>query len=582
MKGGVTINQIAEFSKIFDEQPKDLNAYLTGISRSNLLKAMRFFPEFSNPNSNLKTTKEFFEMFFCAENSPYGNEVYSKIISYEQKINSQLIIISPQSCLQLFEFCYDNLTEEDIQTKEEAERNVFKALLFSNEENTKKELLSGYSTENLGPDIRLAAMQLSQSFPYSDIINYEITEVLACQIIKSVYLFEFLESNPNTKILLLKFLEQFNFKNWKDYLKGILPIQFSILNSNRKAHIDIYIPKDENFQNSCDFIEKLIMSDIEILKSYDFRKIRSKPFYKISDGVYGIIFPLFVVELIHKGLFFKLAEINKTLGKDEKVKGEFRSFYCNEFSERFLLYKTLNSIYKNRYIEFSGEEIKDNHRNFDAEPDYYIRNGNSLFLFESKDIFINAKIKPTYDFVQYEAEFKKKLYYEDKDGKIDNKAVLQLTKNIERALTKQLPFDSNYKVHSLYIYPILVLHDHQFNVTGLNVLVNQWFKDELEKLKAKGINIDKVQPITIINIDTFIFHQDLFRDRKIKLETVIDGYFKFIKFDPKRKYKDENECKKFILRTVVPFSNYLQNYIEDKKIRKVPKMLMDQGFKLFN
>ena len=113
--------------------------------------------------------------------------------------------------------------------------------------------------------------------------------------------------------------------------------------------------------------------------------------------------------MLHKGVYFKLYEINNGLVKPEKVKGNFRSFYCDEFSEKILLYKTLNSIFKNKYKELSGEEIKTNY-NIDAEPDYYIRNGNSIFLFESKDILINATIKSTYDFTQYESEFRKKLY----------------------------------------------------------------------------------------------------------------------------------------------------------------------------
>lgn len=40
----------------------------------------------------------------------------------------------------------------------------------------------------------------------------------------------------------------------------------------------------------------------------------------------------------------------------------------------------------------SGEEIKNTY-NIDAEPDYYIRNGNKIYLFESKDILIPSEVK---------------------------------------------------------------------------------------------------------------------------------------------------------------------------------------------
>ncbi len=200
---------------------------------------------------------------------------------------------------------------------------------------------------------------------------------------------------------------------------------------------------------------------------------------------------MFVLELVHKGLFFKLSEINRSLSKEEKVKGDFRGFYCNEFSEKYLFYKIVNTIFNNRYIEYSGSQIKV--FNIEAEPDYYIRNGNKIFLFESKDILINKSIKPTYNFSKYEPEFKKKLYFEENKGKIENKAVLQLTINIERILKMELPIDTRYKHRSIFIYPIIVLHYHQFDIAGLNVIVNSWFAYELNLLKIKGLNIDRIK-----------------------------------------------------------------------------------------
>jgi hypothetical protein len=580
MNNGFNLKLIVEYSAVFEEEPKDLNTYLTGISRSTLLNAATFFLGFSNRKSKFEEYKDFLGMFFCQENYQLANEIYFKLNALRQKHQAELVIISPQASLQIFEFCFDYLTDEDTQETAEAERNIFKAILLTNEQNTELQKVSSESTKDIQQELRFAALSLSQSFAYSDIVNYEISEVLTTQVIKSVYLFEFLESNPQTKTLLQEFLNYFNCNEWRDFLKQLLTLTFSVINAENEAHIDIHVENNEHFQRSCDFIEKLIVLDTEVINDYDFKKIRSKPFYKISDGIYRIIFGLFVIELIHKGVYFKLSEINNTLGQDEKVKGNFRSFYCDEFSEKFLLYKTLNSIYRNKYKELSGAEIKQ--LGTDAEPDYYIRKGNTLFLFESKDILINASIKSTYDFAKYEIEFQKKLYFENKNGKTDNKAVLQLTKNIERVLTKQFSFDTSYKEHSVYTYPIIILHDHQFNVAGLNVLVNHWFNIELEKLKVKGLFIDKVKPITIIDIDTFIFHQDIFRDRTIKLETVLDEYFKFVTFDSKRKYRDEEHAKEYVKRTVVPFSIFLSNYVAEKKVRRVPKTLMEKGIKLFN
>ena len=574
MTSGFTIDLLVTFGEVFDEEPKDLKAYLTGISRKKLLNVGAFFLGFANRNSQFKDYKEFLSMFFRQENNVLANEIYAKLNKLQQKENAELIIVNPLTFLQLFEFCFDNLTEDDSQTEAESEVHIFKSILYLNEQNIKLQNVAFTSTQDVKDVSKLAAMSLSQSFPYSELINNDVSEVLAGQMIKSIFLFEFLESDPRTNTLLTEFLKHFESPDWKTFLKCTLPLTFAVIKTNKEAHIDIVIAKDENFESSCKFLEKLNVTDTEILNDYDFKKIRSKPFYKVSEGVYRIIYGLFVIELIHKGVYFKLNEINNGLKNGEKIKN-FRSLYCDEFSEKYLLYKLLNSIYKNRYIEYSGEQIKQ--MGIEAEPDYYIRNGNNLFLFESKDILINATIKSSYDFDQYEVEFKKKLYFETKKEKVEKKAVLQLINNIENVLTKQFQFDTNYKTQAINIYPILILHDHQFNIAGLNVIVNNWFLTELVKLKEKGLPFHKVKPLAIIDIDTIIFHQDLFRDRTLKLNQVLDEYFKFITFDTKRKYLNEEHLKKYAKRTVITFPLFISNYVAEKKIRRVPKMIMEKG-----
>jgi hypothetical protein len=409
MTSGFNIDILVAFSEIFDEKPKDLKEYLTGISRSKLLNVGAFFLGFANRKSQFQNYKEFLGMFFQQENNTLANEIFLKLNNLKQKAKAELILINPLTILHLFEFCFDNLTEDDTQTAAESEVNILKAILYLNEQIIDTQKIAFTSTENLENVSKIAAISLSQTFPYSELVNNDISEVLAGQIIKSIFLFEFLESDPRTNFLLKEFLLNFETPDWKSFLKNLLPLTFAVLESNKEAHIDIVIKEDENFESTCIFFEKLIITDTEVLKDYDFKKIRSSPFYKVKKGIYRIVYGLFVIELIHKGTYFKLNEINNNLNNENKIKN-FRSLYCDEFSEKYILYKLLNSIYQNRYIEYSGEEIKQ--LGIDAEPDYYIRNGNNAFLFESKDILINAEIKTSYDFGLYEPEFKKKLYYD--------------------------------------------------------------------------------------------------------------------------------------------------------------------------
>ena len=579
MRSGFTISIVITFSPIFKEEPRDIKDYLQGISRSKMLNVCSFFLGFSNTQSKFEDFLEFLNMYFSVENSELANSIYEKLNALQKAEGAKLIIITPLTTLQLFEYSFDNLDEVQTQTNSEAEVNILKAILQLNEENIRLQDKAFDSTKDVEVSLKPAAMALSSSYPYSEFTNYDKAEVLASQMIKSFFLFEYLESAEQTKTILQKFLEYFECEDWKSFLRNLLPLTFAFLKTEKEAHIDIVIEQGDKYEAGCRFLDKLIVFDTEALQDYDFKKVRSKPFYKADEGVYRIIFGLFVLELAHKGVYFKLSEINNSLPQKEQVKN-FRSFFCDEFSEKVMLYKTLNSIYQNRYIEYSGQQIKE--QGLEGEPDYYIRNGSSLFLFESKDILINAEIKSTYDFNLYEKEFKKKLYFETVNDKINKKAVLQLISNIKRVLLKQFPFDTKYKPTSIYIYPIVILHDHQFNLAGLNVITNRWFREELLKLGESGLPIDRVQPIVIINIDSLIFHQDLFRDKTIRLDFIIDEYIKFITFDKKRKYINEDHLKMYAERTVLNFALFLSNYVAENNIKRVPKLIMEKGISLVN
>jgi hypothetical protein len=374
------------------------------------------------------------------------------------------------------------------------------------------------------------------------------------------------------------FLKLFNCQSSDEYLKRIIPLGISVIIKGREGHLDIDVRADEDYESNLTFLDNLVVLDHEPITDIDFRKLRTTPFYKIEKDKYRVIFGLFVVEKIFKGLYFLLRNVNATLPKPDKLK-DFRSFYCDYFSERTLLYDVLQATYNSRYIEFNGSQMKES--GLEAEPDYYIRRGNYVFLFESKDILINVDVKTSRDYDKIEEAFKEKFYFEEHDGKKANKAVLQLVNNIKRILCKELPFDNAYKETSLRIYPILVIHDDQYNLAGLNVLINKWFKDEIKNLENEGVPVDKVHDLTTIDIDTLIFYQDSFKTRKVKLDKVIDEYHKFIKFDSKKKYRDEEHAQEHIKRSVVPFSIFLSNYSHAKGFGGVPSILKEKGYSLF-
>ena len=573
----MTMQLILEFREVFDEEPKELKDYLEGISRATMLQIGTHFLSTYSTLSQSNDSRTFLSNFFSQQNQEVANEIYKKVLPLEKESGS-VHITWIHSSLRLFEYCFEHLDEHQTQTEAEAEVNIFKAYLLLNQQYTQNEDLIDRLSRGPTNIIEWAEEFLTHSFVYSELINFSRSVLVSTQIIKTIYLFEFFERNDQYHALLREFVRAFDCTDWKEYLKKLLPLIVSILNKDRPGYLTLTIPDDNNYTRNCTFLEQLTLGQNNSVLDIDFRQLRANPLYKVKEGSYQIIFDKFVFEKIFKGLYFYLNQLNSTLQTDKIP--DFRSFWGDEYSEKLLLYNVLQETYENRYIKFSGEKIRGT--GITAEPDYYIRNGNKIFLFESKDILIKADVKTSFDYHKIESELKKKLYFVQQNGKVKNKAVLQLINNIERILTKSFPFDERYKENSIRIYPILVLHDHQFNLAGLNVIVNSWFQDELKKLEKDGLNIKNVSPLTIIDIDTLIFYQDQFKVRRITLNTLIEGYHKHITYNSKRSYSDLEEKKRHVLKTLNPFSTFLSHYCSVNKIPEhPPKILSEKGFSIF-
>lgn len=580
MSSGFKTEMTVGYSNIFDDN-EDKFALLNGIDRNLLLHASVFFLGFSNESSQYDNVDELISMFFCSENKDFAQFIRSKIAVLQKESLGGLNIINAISSLDLFEYTLSKIDSTSTLTSAESERNLFKAYLLFNDENAKKDEIAAESVKKTVKENYLSELVFSISFAYFDLTNYNLHQELVHQFYKSILLFEFLESNETTNKLLKSFLDEFECESWQEFLKLQLTVVLPPLKKKGDGHTEIIFEKekDYDFAYHCSFIEKLCVSENEILAEYDYITLRSKPVYKYSEGKYRIIFDLFVCQLLHLGLYFKLSEINNKLPDGVKV-DDFRNLYTFNFSEKHLSYHILHRIFSRRkWVKYSGQELDD--AKIVAPPDYYIRNGNKVFLFESKDVLINAKIKASKDYEAYESELKKKFYYTQSGTKTKNKAILQLLKSIETLLDQNNSLDVNYKPKNLRFYPVLLTHSSQFDTPGLNKILNKWFLEELTVIEKKRDVKLKVMPLTIINIDSLIYFEDHLRDT-IDLFSAIEEYHSFTTFTSKKKYKSEAHVRESKEKTLIPFSTYFFNYMRDKKLLTPPSFIRDHGFKLLS
>lgn len=566
------------FEEVFpDEKPLTLKEYLKGTSNSRILKVASFFLGFKSYNSKYTDTKELLSMFFCEENNGFANQIYKRL-QFMEKQGRHIRIINSYTSLTLFEYFFAKQDEPETQTSAEFERNIFKAYLILNTELIHSQKIAEESTKGLEESIRFPIWMFCMDYPIADTKNYDIFEIWITQTAKAIYFFEYLESNLRTQPLLMNFLARFHSPDWREYLKSLIALSIPAIKNENEAQTDITVPQGENFENSCAFLENLIAKPNELLDETDFLSLRAKPFYKIGEGIYRIIFNLFVVEKIFKGLYFLFRDSNELLPACQKIPN-FRSFYCYEFSEKILLYKIINIIYPGKCVRFTGQELAD--LGIEGAPDYYLRKGKDILLFESKDFLINAQVKQSFDYSQYEKEFTKKLYYkENKGGQKKPGAVLQLIHFIRKLLKTEFSKDKEYHYKDISIYPVLITHDQQYDTPGFNQLINDWFQKELDNLEEDGLFIHKIKPLTVINIDSLIFYQ-VGLTENITLHKIIADYWNYLRLKPRSSFKNFEEYKQTYLNRLISFSIFLNRYFHKYGIYKSPPLIKIIGESLF-
>jgi hypothetical protein len=567
------VARLVEFEEAFNEPKQHWHDYLIGISNEVVLLAATHF--LARQETGPRDYYTDMEQLFGPHNEVATRTVFRQLENLERQEKSKLKVTHPKSALRLFEYAFQRADEPHTQSEAEVELSLFKAFIAQNNEYSKEQNAAVEASAAERGLSRLASLSLAGSHSDFELVNFNTAQVLLMQLLKSVRLFQFLESDSAYHPLLNAFLQHYDCPKWQDYMRRLSGVVKAIIYAEKAGRIEIHVPRDTEFEANCAFLDKIALTIGERLDEHDFLSTRGRPLYKQSEGVYTIVFPVFVAEMLHKGLFFQLNDLVKNT-KPKLLKGvDWRGAYCLAFSEDYLLANLLDSIFKKRGLAWSGKRIKDEEwlkDKGDAEPDYYFRTGKRVILFESKDVNIRKQAKAGQDFAGFLTELRKKFYHGVKeDGSRDEEhdvGVLQLMRNIKRLLSpaKELTFDTAYNHTSLIIYPVLVVHDRLYNMPGLNELVNGWFQQELAQL---GGAARQVRPLVIIDIDTLLAYQDHFASKRLVLWEVIEAYYRYIK-PVNRKVRSEQEAAQLILRTVDPFISFLDDHARKQHLSPVP------------
>jgi hypothetical protein len=495
------------------------------------------------------------------------NDVKSELISRTPSNGSILNVFSSLKLLNYI-FERDENTTEAID-KNEFELRLFKAyLLLNSEQDTTEE--SGQKKLPTDHDERIIASLLTLSYHDYDIQNYILHEVFLSQLIKSIEYFQFIEQHSILKHHLNLFLDKYKCSDWQEWIYKLLNIIIPVLGHNNDTYSEIRLKADDSFETNTLFLS-LFSVPIEYTELPDFTTIRSSPLQKVNDHTFLVINKLFLIERIFKSVIFEFSlKINKEVSEEFRIR-DFRSIYCDFFSEQVLLYQTIWKCFpsNSKYQKFKGEDFKS--QGYSSEPDFYIRFKNKILLFESKDVILIGEEKISRDYSILSKGLKDKFLKVEKDGKTSKKAILQIIENIKRVFNEYYKkIDVSYNTDYVKVYPVLVTHDRQFDTPELNRLLNKWFREELDSTFDTNQK-KQIKNLTIINIDTLIIYQEHFFKRgEYGLETLIDKYQAFAKPTFTTNYEKNIEN---YMNTSISFSAFVGNIFDKTNFKETPSFI---------
>lgn len=553
---------------LFDEEMKEPAYYLNGIPKSFLIKTASLFLSYKANNSKYEGLFGFLDGFFCSANKPFVNRILSNILTYETKMNTRKIDINDYvihqrlADLEFLKIVFNSSKENNVVSPsniKEVEVKIFKAYVAINQSlNQSSNKIQ--VPEKIDKPADLAKFFFLLNLNSFDLNNFNLLEIIITQYYKGCLFMKFLDEKIETKELLKNFINHYGVDSMKKYISFLSVIHLKLIQDDKITHV--VIEDVELFE----FYKKHSLFRLSKINQVDYNDVRSLPLitqHEKGRKVITVIDSLLTAEMFYNGLYFRLKKINDSLVEDRI---DLLRLKTHDFSEKLLFKNTIESIFGKKYIQFSGDRIDDL---MDGGIDYYVRNGNKVFVFESKDIFLSSKAKVSFDEKTILNEIKTKLYHDCSKSK--DKGVLQIRNFIEKMINKQIHFDQNYRVDSINIYPILILHNRIFNAPGFNLILQDLFKkacdDRFGDLKGK------INPLIVIDMDTLIFNHEFFESGKLNFEEVLKSYsidilipaFKI----PKRINRKKSE------KLLISFSEYLKRKTFGMKRHRLPEFIAE-------
>lgn len=421
-------------------------------------------------------------------------------------------LYSNESALRFYQLllqCGDKINPERELTVSEIGK-VLKIYLYCN-----KVWLDQQQDKMAGLDY--TSLSIKVDLPYAE---FKYHKDFKSALYKSRFFFDYCEQDKKLRPFIQQLLKERNVSSYSEYIIHLFlfycdSIQSPIIKKQQDAFssfFSIYVVENTSCSKIWD----------DGLKGLSY--LRDHFLLETSDGKYVLLNPGMLIDKMYQGVIFDLWKVIEEHQDSQnptfKSFPDYKSYLGDDFSEHYLFYDVIRHCFDySDLVCFSGEELKN--RRVKAEPDFYIRKDNFIFLFEYKDLIFPDRDKYSNDINIIKATIFDRICKDD--GIKKRKGGGQLLETIDHIVNSHSMdnIDRPHEDTDLF-FPIIVTTDKVFDALGVNAIVVGEFV-RLYKVYHAGLKSHVGAPI-IINLDNLIDLMYRLHMGALKLSDLLKDY----------------------------------------------------------
>ena len=489
--------------------------YLVSNMYNKLSNKYFFDPQYNGGDAHMDAIR------FCLShhNKKYIQEVLTRYWYFKNNQNDVISYFGGISNVGVVYLLREimSMSESSVnKSRKKLEKDVFRALLQTNFYNYEHGIISKKHAYGVNKELYCGLMMISRfrQNEIEDVRKETICREFIRQVVKCMAFFEFAAKDEMFSKLLPTFLRDYGITKWEQYPLAFLSV---VALTGFKEGIVNFDNLRTTSQESCrKAIDRVSVAYDKIItkkENPDYKAFRERPMIKISDKEYFISNVGFTIGKIYDSLYFQFLDYYIKNGGSGK---KFLQHYTTAFSEGKLLSQTIKKICANKNnVTLDDPACSAINSKVSSPPDFYIRSGNVVILFELKDIKMKAWTRE-YGSVEDYASF----FYEHlvSDGK-RKIGIGQLLRQIRRIKTCDFVWDKECP-QDCRIYPVIVLADYRQTTSGLKNLLNIWMREEASK---EHVLLDNVGSVILMDLATLMVYAENFE--RDGFMTYFDDYY---------------------------------------------------------